>query len=78
MTQNVLPKDYKGPTKFSELCKWFATHVDSDTRTERMGQMFFNQFDYETTHSYYEQDDNHAFQMIHHGLVKEFGDSFYG
>lgn len=64
--------EYKGPKNYFELSMWHANRMPFET--ERVGQAFFNDFDFQTEKSYYCEDPYRAWCMIVDALTEMFPD----
>lgn len=64
-------KEYKGPKTYTDLLVW-ANKWRNGPKTERLGQAFFNEFDFEFKLSYNIQDPYDAMVCLEEGLLEKF------
>lgn len=64
-------KEYKGPKTYNELLLW-AIKWRNGPKTERLGQAFFNEFDFEFKLSYNTTDPYHAMTLLEEGLLEKY------
>lgn len=67
--------EYNGPKTYTELLMW-ANKWQNSKKTERLGQAFFNEFNFEWKTSY-TTDPYSAMACLEEGLVEKFP-RFYG
>lgn len=69
-------KDYKGPKTFMELSAWHANRLPF--KNERLGQAFYNDFEYQVMNSYHEVSPDSAFNQLVIGLQEIYPDFWEG